>query len=181
MASRLFEEILKITRPLGTEDEEYHSALSTFSYFEGEVFPGPDGKAVEVTHRGYREFFDAASRVLAGFESKDDLRGAADVMKRSDGSKMSELFATVEKLPDILKNLKDHVGHSFNVKTNKPGTESMEYYECPILIHGKRYRVNVALKKKRDHRLPMEYYFHTLRESIKSWWTIESVRIEPLD
>jgi hypothetical protein len=183
MTSHLFEDVLgryshdvkvgpqrttKLDRVLGTEEEELEEAMSNFERgLEGNDFDGPNGMKIRFTHRGFKEFFDAVSRVMGGGVRdrwSGRLPGASNLISRFDSDKMEYLLASVEKLPSLLRNMSLKQSDRNEKRDKKPDVMGYDHYEAPIVINGKKLIANITVEDREDSD---DYYYHFLHESIR--------------
>ena len=182
MTSRLFEEIIKLDRELGTEEEEFDLAEGLMTALRSEdndrPFRGPGDLRVYITRRGYREFLDGVSRVMSGATGE----GASDVIRRWDDKLIPQLCASVDLLPDAFRNMRHlRTGENRRPSTKKSDVKDMRYYEAIVFINGQKFRMNMAFFGLRDRPDDLEYYFHTLREGITpNTIFLRSVRFYPI-
>jgi len=166
---------LRITRRIEDEFEEILRAEESMKKLVGHHFRNKDGFRVELTERGYKEFLDACSRVLAGHGPGP---GASKEIHNWDSEKMELLLSTIDLLPEIIYEMEPNGIEKDNDKRwKKPDTTGYRYYEAPIEILGKKYVVNLAIELK-NGGAKKEYYFHTLRES-EAILMIEMIELSP--
>jgi hypothetical protein len=162
----LFEEVqIKSSDTEEPIEDLLEKAKKAYKYLlDGNRFWNKKGIPIRFTDRGFNEFFYSVENVI-----HDDLNNkAATGLINRNRHCLRDLLNTVERLQDIVENM-DFQFYSKNKKPDqKPFLRGMEYYECPVMINGKRRKVKLAFEKHhKDKDKEAKYYYHYLAESIQ--------------
>jgi hypothetical protein len=176
--SHLFEEIyIKSNKDRSLEDL-LEEAKQAYKYLlDGNKFYTKKGLPVRFTDRGFNEFFFSVESVM-----NDSLTSVAAVkLIKKNTHELDALLDTVQNLQEIVENM-DFVFYQKNKKPDKkPFLRGIEYYECPVIINGKKRKVKLAFEKNlKDKSREARYYYHFLEQKEIPLYEINIVHFELL-
>jgi hypothetical protein len=162
----LFEEIYIKSRE-NTEqkplDDLLEDAKKAYQYLlDGNRFWTNKGTPVRFSERGFNELFFSIEKVMGG--SDDDI-AATKLIKRNKHC-LDDLLNTVSHLQDIVENMEFKFYQKNFKPEKKPDLRGYEYYECPVVIDGKKKKIRLAFEKRfKDKDKTAHYYYHYLAEA----------------